>query len=78
MEQNDLDWYLDCDPEDAPVYLGHSLLNVPNSATIVFIFQSLFDGPEIAIHSKSGLKLSSAQSRSCVYTGETFSIPITI
>ena len=62
MEQNNLDRYLDCymdqDPEDAPVYMGHSLFNITKGTMIVFIVQSLFDGPEIAIHQISGLKWS--------------------
>ena len=52
------DNYLDLDPEDATVYMGHSLLNTKNSVKILFIVQSLFDGEEIAIHPIFGLKLS--------------------
>ena len=40
-EVSDLDGHLDHDPDDVPVYAGHSLFNI----TIVFIVQSLFDGP---------------------------------
>ena len=64
MEQNDLDCdldghldhYLGRNPEDGPVYTGHSLLHITKSAMILFIVRSLFDGREIAIHPISGLK----------------------
>ena len=36
-----LDCYLDLDPEDAPVYTGHSLFNITKSVTLLFIVQSL-------------------------------------
>ena len=66
MEQNylgrnldfNLDRYLDSDPEDTPVYTGHSFFIITKSVTVAFIVQSLFDGPEITIHPISGLKLS--------------------
>ena len=56
-EQNyldrDLDGYLgrhmDPNPEDAPTFMGHSLFKITDSVTIVFIVQSLSDGPEIEI-----------------------------
>ena len=47
---------------------------ISKSVKIVFIVQSLFDGPEIAIHPISRLKLS----RLCVYTGQNFLIQIAI
>ena len=49
---------LDRDPEDAPVYTRHSLFNRSKHVTFVFIVQSLFDSPDIAIHLISGLELS--------------------
>ena len=81
-EQNylgcDLDCYLDYDPEDAPVYTEHSLFNITKSVMIVFIVQSLFGGPEIAIHLISGFKLSRSRSRLSVYTRQNFSIQIIV
>ena len=59
MEQNyldsfnldcNLDYYLDRDPEEAPIYMRHSLFNITKTITIAFIVKSLFDGPEMAIH----------------------------
>ena len=61
--------YLDRDPVDTSVYTGLSLFNITKRVTIVFIVKSLFDGPEIAIHLISGLKLSRSGSRLSVYTG---------
>ena len=81
IEQNDLDLVLDdidldCNPEDAPIYMGHSLFNIKKRITFTFIVQSLFDGPDIAVHLISGLKLSALQSRSSFYSGQNFSIQI--
>ena len=51
----DLDCNLDCDldrdPEDVPVYTGHSLLNTTKRITLLFIVQSLLhhDPPNIWI-----------------------------
>ena len=43
--KNDLDLYLDrnrdCDPENVPVYTGHSLFNTTKRITSLFIVQSL-------------------------------------
>ena len=36
-----LDFDLDCDPEDVPVYTGHSLFNTTKHITLLFIVQSL-------------------------------------
>ena len=35
----DLDWYLDCDPDDVPVYTGYSLFNTTKCITLLFIVQ---------------------------------------
>ena len=43
------------------------LADITNSVMIVFIVQSLFDDPEIAINPTSRLNLFRTQSRSCVY-----------
>ena len=48
-----LDYHLDSNPEDASVYIGHLLFNLTKSIMIVFIVQSLCDGPDIAIHPAS-------------------------
>ena len=61
---------LDRDPDEAPVYAGHSLFNMTKSVTVFIIDQILFDGPEIAIHPKSGLKYLNRDSESSVYTGQ--------
>ena len=60
-------------PEDPPTYMEHSLFNITKSITIVFIVQSLLDGPEITIHPILWLK-SRSQSRLSVCTGQNWSI----
>ena len=69
-----MDCNLDCDrdrdPDEAPVYAGHSLFIMTKSVTVVIIDQLLFDGPEIAIHPISGLKYLNRDSESSVYTGQ--------
>ena len=50
-EQNDLDLdlddiFLDCDPEDAPVYKGRIMFNITKDIIFVIVAQSLFDGPD--------------------------------
>ena len=37
----DLDSNLERDPEDVPVYMGHSLFNTTKRITLLFIVQSL-------------------------------------
>ena len=34
---------LDCNPEDVPIYTGHSLFNTTKRITLLFIIQSLLD-----------------------------------
>ena len=36
-----LDFYLDRDPEDVPVYMGHSSFKTTKGVTLLFIVQSL-------------------------------------
>ena len=74
-EQNylvrELDYNLECDPEDVPVYMGHSLFNTTKQIT-------LFSHCNIAIHLISRLKLSRSPSRLSVYTGQSNTIQIAI
>ena len=64
MEQNFVDrnlkCSLDCDPENALVYTGHTLIDMRKSIMIEFIFQSLFDGQK----SQSAQYLNKKLSRS--------------
>ena len=39
-----LDRDLDLDPEDAPIYTGHSLFNIPTIVTLLFNVQSSIYG----------------------------------
>ena len=56
-----LDRYLDRNPEDAPVYMGHSLFNTTKRVIL------LFSHSYIVIHLISGLKLSTSRFRLSVY-----------
>ena len=39
---HNLDCNLDCDPEDVPIYTGHSLINTTEPITLLIIVQSFF------------------------------------
>ena len=56
-----LNRYLDRNPEDAPVYMGHSLFNTTKRVIL------LFSHSYIVIHLISGLKLSTSRFRLSVY-----------
>ena len=60
----------ECDPEDVPIYTGHSLFNTTNASHCCSLFSHCY----IAVHLISGFEWTRSRSRSSVNMGQILSI----